>query len=51
MSLIQMGLSAGALIALTAVLRLAAAGRLPRRAYVALWDLAALRLLTPLCVP
>lgn len=51
MSLIQMGLSAGALIALTAALRLAAAGRLPRRAYVALWDLAALRLLIPLSVP
>ena len=51
MSLIQMGLSAGALVALTAALRLAAAGRLPRRAYVALWDLAALRLLIPLSVP
>ena len=51
MSLIQMGLTAGAFIALTAMLRAAAGSRLPRRAYVALWDLAVLRLLTPLSVP
>lgn len=51
MSLIQMGLTAGVLIGLTALLRVAVGSRMPRRAYVALWDLSVLRLLTPLCVP
>ena len=46
-SLIQMGLSASALILLTALLRLLFGGRLPRRAFVALWDVAALRMLLP----
>lgn len=51
MSLVQRSLSAGAVIALTALLRAACRGRLPRRMFVALWDLAVLRLLVPLSVP
>lgn len=51
MSLVQRSLSAGAVIALTALLRAACRGRLPRRMFVALWDLAVLRLLLPLSVP
>ena len=51
MSLLQRSLSAGAAIALTALLRAACRGRLPRRMFVALWDLAALRLLVPLSLP
>lgn len=51
MSLVQRSLSAGAAIALTALLRAACRGRLPRRMFVALWDLAALRLLLPLSLP
>lgn len=51
MSLMQMSLSAGAVIALTALLRLACKGRLPRRMYVALWDLATLRMLVPFALP
>lgn len=51
MSLVQRSLSAGAVIALTALLRAACRGRLPRRMFVALWDLAALRLLVPLSLP
>lgn len=51
MSLVQRSLCAGAVIALTALLRAACRGRLPRRMYIALWDLAALRLLVPLSLP
>lgn len=51
MSLLQRSLSAGAVIALTALLRAACRGRLPRRMYIALWDLAALRLLVPFSLP
>lgn len=47
MTLLEMSLSAGAIILLTAVLRLLAGGRLPRRMYIALWDIATLRLLVP----
>ena len=50
-SLLLMGLSASALIALTALVRLIAGKRLPRRAFVALWDVAALRMLLPLSFP
>ena len=50
-SLVSMGLSASALIALTALLRLAAGKRLPRRMFVALWDIAALRMLLPFSFP
>ena len=42
MSLVQRSLCAGAVIALTALLRASCRGRLPRRMYIALWDLAAL---------
>lgn len=51
MSLLQRSLWAGAVIALTALLRAACRNRLPRRMYIALWDLAALRLLLPLSLP
>lgn len=51
MSLLQRSLSAGAVIALTALLRAACRGRLPRRMFVVLWDLATLRLLLPLSLP
>lgn len=51
MSLVQRSLSAGAVIALTALLRAACRGLLPRRMFVALWDLAVLRLLVPLSLP
>lgn len=40
-------LAAGALILLTALLRRFVGSRLPRRMYIALWDLAAIRLLIP----
>lgn len=43
----QMGLSAVALIILTALLRRFASDRLPRRMYIALWDLAVLSMLIP----
>ena len=46
-SLMEMGLSASVLIALTALVRLAVGKRLPRRMFVILWDIAALRLLLP----
>ena len=51
MSLVQRSLCAGAVIALTALLRSACRDRMPRRMFVALWDLAALRLLVPLSLP
>ena len=47
----QMGLSAAVAIALTALLRAAFSRRLPRRAFVALWDVIALRLLVPFFIP
>ena len=50
-SLLEMGLSASVLIALTALVRLIAGKRLPRRMFVALWDIAALRLLLPFSLP
>lgn len=46
-----MSLTAGALIALTALLRVTARDRLPRRMYMALWDIALLRLLVPFSLP
>ena len=51
LSLWQMSLSVSALILLTALLRLAAGTRLPRRMYVALWDVALLCGLLPFRVP
>ncbi len=48
---LSMSLSAGVLILLTALLRRFAGNRLPRRMYVALWDIAVLRLLVPLALP
>ena len=48
---LSMSLSAGVLILLTALLRRFAGNRLPRRMYIALWDIAALRLLVPLTLP
>ena len=51
LSLWQMSLSAGALILLTALLRLVAGTRLPRRMYVALWDIALLCGLIPFRIP
>lgn len=47
MTLLDMSLSGGAIILLTALLRRFAGGRLPRRMYMALWDIAMLRLLLP----
>ena len=51
LSLWQMSLSVGAVILLTALLRRWAADRLPRRMYVALWDIALLAGLIPFRVP
>lgn len=51
MTLLEMSLSAGAIILLTVVLRLFAGGRLPRRMYIAMWDIATLRLLVPVRIP
>lgn len=51
MSLVQRSLCACTVIALTALLRAACRSRLPRRMFVALWDLAVLRLLVPLSLP
>lgn len=47
MSILEMGVSGGAMILVTAVLRLIAGDRLPRRAYIAMWSAAILRLLVP----
>lgn len=44
-------LAAGALILLTALVRHFAGNRLPRRMYIALWDIAVLRLLIPVGLP
>ena len=51
LSLWQMSLSASAVILLTALLRRLAGPRLPRRMYVALWDVALLASLLPFRVP
>ena len=51
LSLWQMSLSASAVILLTALLRRVAGSRLPRRMYVAMWDVAALASLIPFRVP
>ena len=51
LSLWQMSLSASLIILLTALLRHAAANRLPRRMYIALWDVALLASLVPYRVP
>ena len=47
LSLWQMGLSASAVILLAALLRRLTGSRLPRRMYVALWDVALLSGLIP----
>lgn len=51
MTLLEMSLSGGAIIAVAALCRLLLGERLPRRAYIALWDLAMLRLLVPFRLP
>ena len=51
LSLWQMSLGASAVILLTALLRYLAGPRLPRRMYVALWDVALLSSLIPFRVP
>ena len=43
--------AAGALILLTAMVRHFAGHRLPRRMYIALWDITVLRLLIPVGLP
>ncbi len=47
MSIVEMSVSGGTMILVTALLRLIAGDRLPRRGYVALWTAAILRLLVP----
>ena len=51
MSLVQMTLSGGALILLAAAVRELALRRLPKGAFLALWEIAALRMLLPFTVP
>ena len=51
MSLGEMSLYGGAMILVAALLRLLLRDRLPRRMYVALWDLAMLRLLVSFRLP
>ena len=51
MSILQMGLSASAIILFAAILRKFALNRLPKRAFVALWLLAAARMLLPWKLP
>ena len=51
MSLVQMTLSGGALILLAAAVRVLALRRLPKGAFLALWEIAALRMLLPFTVP
>ena len=51
MTFLSSSLAAGALILLTALVRRFAGSRLPRRMYIALWDIAVLRLLTPVGLP
>ena len=51
MTLGEMSLYGGAIILVTALVRLIVRDRAPRRMYVALWDLAMLRLLVPFRLP
>ena len=51
MSLPQMSVTGGALILFTVVIRAVAIHHLPKTAFLALWTLAALRLLLPLSLP
>lgn len=51
MTFLSSSLAAGALILLTALVRRFAGSRLPRRMYIALWDIAVLRLLIPVGLP
>lgn len=51
MNLVQMTLSGGAFILFIVVVRALALHRLPKGAFLALWEMAALRLLLPLTIP
>lgn len=51
MSLVQMTLSGGAFILFNVVVRALAFHRLPKGAFLALWEMAALRLLLPFTIP
>lgn len=51
MSLVQMTLSGGVFILFIVVVRALALHRLPKGAFLALWEMAALRLLLPLTIP
>ena len=51
MSLTQMTLSGGVFILLITVVRALTLHRLPKGAFLALWELAALRLLLPFAIP
>lgn len=51
MSLVQMALSGGAFILFIVVVRALALHRLPKGAFLALWEMAALRLLLPFTIP
>ena len=51
MSLVQMTLSGGAFILFIVVVRVLALHRLPKGAFLALWEMAALRLLLPFTIP
>lgn len=51
MSLVQMTLSGGAFILFIVVVRALALHRLPKWAFLALWEMAALRLLLPFTIP
>lgn len=51
MSLMQMTLSGGAFILFIVVVRALALHRLPKGAFLALWEMAALRLLLPFAIP
>lgn len=51
MSLLRMSLSGGVMIAVIAVIRAAALHRLPKRAFLVLWEIALGRLLVPYALP
>lgn len=51
MTFLSSSLAASALILLMALVRHFAGNRLPRRMYIALWDIAVLRLLIPVGLP
>ena len=51
MSLVQMTLSGGVFILFIVVVRALALHRLPKGAFLALWEMAALRLLLPFTIP